>query len=294
MTQENCDKKNILIVAGPTASGKSARAIELALERNGVIVNCDSLQIYNGLPILTAQPTQKDFETAPHRLYSYLHPNESCSAGNWRELVEPILYEIINEGKIPIITGGSGLYIKALTEGLSPIPDVPQDIRDKSVELQKLLGNPNFHSELAKRDPEMANKLHPYHTARLVRAWEVFETTGKSLNEWQQKKRLSPPENWRFEIEVLIPERTVLHQRCNERLIQMLKNGVLDEIEEFNKKIQDSYIRPNVPLLKALGYKPLLEYIQGKKSKNSALEEAQAKTRQYAKQQVTWFRHQLR
>ncbi len=284
------NKQTIHIIAGPTASGKSARAIERAEKSNGVIINCDSLQIYDGLQILTAQPSPEDLKKTPHKLYSHLHPNQACSAGNWRELVEPLIHKTLNEGKIPIIVGGSGLYIRALTDGLSPMPDVPQDVRKAAMEIYDKLGAEEFYKQLKKRDPEMAARFHVNHKARLVRAWEVLDATGKSLAEWQKLTRLKPPENWDFKIEVIIPERAILHQRCNDRFEWMLENGALEETEDFSKRTD---LNHNIPMLKALGYRELLNYINGETSKETAIEKAQARTRQYAKQQVTWFRNQI-
>ncbi len=286
-------KHIIHIIAGPTASGKSARALELAKQTGGVIINCDSMQIYDGLKTLTAQPPESDLRQAPHLLYSHLHPNDTCSAGTWREIVEPIIHELLEQGKPPIIVGGTGLYIKALTHGLSPMPDIPQKIRNAAVKKQEELGNPAFHEMLAKHDPIMAQRFHPFHTARLVRAWEVLQATGKSLSEWQKLPLLSPPDNWEFDIEIIIPERPVQHQRCNDRFLWMMDNGILEEVEQFNQLIENGDIRGNVALVKALGYRPLLSYIKGEMSKNEAIEQSQARTRQYAKQQVTWFRNQI-
>lgn len=293
MLETRNNKKIVHIIAGPTASGKSARAIERAKELNGVIINCDSMQIYDGLKILTAQPPADDQGSTPHTLYSHIHPNQVCSAGNWRELAEPVIQSVLAEGKTPIIVGGSGLYIKALTDGLSPMPDVPQAVRDEAVSLQKKLGNPGFYEALHKRDPIMAERFHPFHTARLVRAWEVLEATGMSLAEWQKKDRLAPPDNWHFEIEVIIPPRPVLHERCNMRFLAMMEMGVLDEVAAFAERVEKGEIRADVPLTKALGYKQLLSYIRGELDKEEAITQAQAKTRQYAKQQVTWFRNQI-
>lgn len=292
-SEKQNEQTTIHIVAGPTASGKSARAIELAQEHNGVIVNCDSLQIYDGLHLLTAQPDQNDLETVPHELYSALHPNDVCSAGNWREYVEPVLEGIVESGKTPIICGGTGLYIKSLTEGLSPMPDIPDDVRARAVALQKELGNPEFHKELAKRDPVMAERFHPFHTARLVRAWEVLDATGKSLSEWQKLDRLAPPEHWRFEIHKIIPERPVLRDRCDFRFDWMIENGALEEVENFQNRIENGEIDAGVPLTKALGFKPLRDYIKGVMTKDEAIERSKADTRQYAKRQTTWFRNQL-
>ncbi len=293
MTQKTQETKIIHIIAGPTASGKSARALKLASELDGVIINCDSLQIYDGMQTLTAQPAEEDLNAAPHLLYSHLHPNDVCSAGNWREIVEPVIRDVLAKGKAPIIVGGSGLYIRALTDGLSPMPDIPQEVRDAAGQKQKALGNPAFHAELERRDPVMASRFHPYHTARLVRAWEVLEATGKSLSEWQKESRSAPPEDWDFDIEVIIPERSVQHQRCNDRFVWMMDHGILEEVEHFRSRIDSGEVHENVPLVKALGYKELLAYIRGESSKEEAVEKAQARTRQYAKQQVTWFRNQV-
>ena len=286
-------KNTIHIIAGPTASGKSARALELAEQTGGVIINCDSMQIYDGLQTLTAQPPENDLSQAEHLLYSHLHPNDTCSAGTWREIVEPLIHDLLEQGKTPIIVGGTGLYIKALTHGLSPMPDIAQDIRDAAVKKQAELGNPAFHEMLAKHDPVMAERFHPFHTARLIRAWEVLEATGKSLSEWQKLPLRSPPDGWEFDVEIIIPERPVQHQRCNDRFLWMMDNGILEEVEQFNKRIENGEIRSNVALVKALGYRQLLSYIKGEISKDKAIDLSQAQTRQYAKKQVTWFRNQI-
>ncbi len=283
-------KQTIHIIAGPTASGKSAYALDLAKKINGVIVNCDSLQIYDGLHLLTAQPPQEDCARAPHKLYSHLHPNEACSAGSWREMVEPLIHETLENGQTPIIVGGTGLYIKALTDGLSPMPDIPQEIRDRLTAHYNDIGAEEFYAELKSRDPEMADRFHVNHKARILRAMEVLEATGKSLAHWQKLSRLAPPDHWDFNIKIIIPDRPVLHQRCNDRFLWMIENGALEEVEAFSKRTD---IKENIPLLKALGYRELLGYINGKTSKEDAIEKAQARTRRYAKQQVTWFRNQI-
>lgn len=266
----------------------------LAAEKNGVIINADSMQVYDGLPTLTAHPSKEDKETHPHELYGALHPNENCSAGNWREMVEPLITQILEEGKTPIVVGGSGLYIHALIEGLSPIIDIPEDIRAAAGQIQKELGNPAFHAELAKRDPVMAERLDPFNTARLVRAWEVLEATGKSLAEWQEMPRIGPPENWQFDITLVMPERDVLYDRCNQRFEWMLENGALEELEEFNQAVENGDINANALLNNALGAKPLSAYLQGKMSKEDAITQGQGETRRYAKRQVTWFKHQIK
>jgi tRNA dimethylallyltransferase len=287
------DRQTIHIIAGPTASGKSARALEVALAEDGEIVNCDSMQVYDDLPLLTAQPPAEDRDVVPHHLYGALHPNDVCSAGNWREMAEPLLHDILETNKTPIVVGGSGLYIKALMEGLSPMPDIPQDVRTAVVERYEEIGAEAFYKELEMRDPIMAARFHINHKARTIRAMEVLEATGKSLAEWQKETRLSPPKHWRFEVEVIIPERPILHERCNTRFEWMMDHGVLEEIESFAARVEGGRVKNGVPLTKALGYQPLLAYIKGEMSREEAISQSQARTRQYAKQQVTWFRNQL-
>lgn len=287
------ENSKIYIVAGPTASGKSARAMEIAAAHDGVIINCDSVQIYDGLPILTAQPSEDDFATIPHLLYNHLHPNEVCSAGNWREMVFPIIEDVLANNQTPIITGGTGLYIKALIDGLSPIPDIPQDIRDAVVAKYEELGADEFYALLEKRDPVMAARFHPNHKARLIRALEVLEATGKSLAEWQKIERDGPPPSWEFEVIKVMPERETLYERCNARFEWMMDNGALEEVEAFMPRLENGEINAGVPITKALGLKPLISYIKGEIDRDEAITLGQNETRRYAKRQSTWFKNQL-
>lgn len=283
----------IHLVIGPTASGKSAFALDLAKKTNGIIVNADSRQVYSDLPILTAQPSQEEKESIPHELYGVLDPNETCSAGIWRSMAQGVIEKILAHGKTPVVVGGTGLYIKALTEGLSPIPLVPEHIRIAAIQKQQELGNPAFHAALAERDPAMAARFHPHHTARLVRAWEVLEATGKSLSEWQKEAKDAPPPEWIFETHKIMPERDILNQRCDERFLKMLEEGVLEEVRGFDRKITGREVAADAPLTRSLGFRPLQDYVQGRISREEAIERAQSETRQYAKRQVTWFRNQL-
>jgi len=267
--------------------------MDLARKTNGVIINADSIQLYDALPILTAQPTAEDKAEIPHLLYGTRNPNDPCSAGNWREEVIPIIEDVLKNGQTPIICGGTGLYIKSLIKGLSPMPDIPQDIRDQANETQKKLGNPAFHAELEKIDPIMAARFHPGHTARLIRAFEVITTTGKSLAEWQKLPLEAPPEHWDFKLEKIIPERAILYERCNKRFEIMLEKGALDEVTKFAAKIKKGEINKGTPITKALGFKDLRAYLNGEISKDEAIIAAQTATRHYAKRQTTWFRNQL-
>lgn len=286
--------KTVHIIAGPTASGKSALAIKRAHELDGEIVNCDSRQIYNELPILSAQPSEADKAQAPHHLYGILHPNDTCSAGSWREMAMPIIEDILERGATPIITGGNGLYIKTLIEGLSPIPDVPDDIRAAAVARQAELGNPAFHAELEKRDPETAAKYHPMHTARLIHAWEILEATGKPLAYWQSLPKSAPPDDWVFNITIVMPDRENLYARCDARFEQMLEQGAMEELESFDRKVETGEISPDSVLIKTVGATALRAWRDGRITRDDAVKLAQTETRQYAKRQTTWFKNQMK
>lgn len=283
----------IHIIAGPTASGKSTKALEIARRENGVIINCDSLQIYNALPILTAQPSAEDHNAAPHALYNILHPNEQCSAGSWRARAMKEIETAFANNQTPIICGGTGLYIKTLMEGLSPMPEVPDEIREQTNALAEKLGSEGLHAELEKRDPEMAARFHPSHSARIIRAYEVLEATGKSLAHWQSLPLDGPPAHWHFEIHKIIPERELLKQRCDLRFEQMINNGALEEVSDLDARIQSGEIRETAMITKALGFKPLRSYMNGEISREEAISQGQLETRQYAKRQLTWLRNQL-
>ncbi len=283
-------EKAIHIIAGPTASGKSALAIDKALALNGVIINADSMQVYDALPILTAQPSDEDKQKAPHELYGMLDPNDPFSAGAWNERARELITQLLEEGKTPIVTGGTGLYLKALIEGFSPLPEVPDEVRARVTALQKELGNPGFYDALKKIDPVMASRFHPHHTARLVRAYEVIEATGKSLAEFQNIPPDKPPDDWIFDVTLVMPDRATLHKRCNERFVWMMENGAPEEIRTFDAL---GHIEPKALIHKALGAAPLRAWLAGHLSRDEAVSKAQTETRQYAKRQTTWFRNQI-
>ena len=284
----------IHVIAGPTASGKSALALDMAVQQGGVVINADSMQVYGALPVLTAQPGPEDKKIAPHILYGVLHPDEACSAGRWRAMAAGEIEKILAAGQAPIIVGGSGLYIKALIDGFSPIPNVPDDVRAKAIARQTELGNPAFHAELQSRDPVMAARFHPSHTARLVRAWEVLEATGKSLSEWQAMPKQTPPAHWRFDVTCVMPDRDTLNARCDGRFDSMMRSGVMEEIQGFADDLDAGRISAGALINKALGARSLLSYLKGALGKDEAVAAAKLETRQYAKRQMTWFRHQLR
>lgn len=282
--------KPVLVIGGPTASGKSGLALSVAQKKNGVIINADSMQLYQGLPILTALPSAADMALIPHKLYACFNENHVCSAAAWRDLALEEIEKAHAEKKLPIIVGGTGFYIKTLIKGLSPIPDIPHGLRGEISALQKKLGNPAFHEELKKRDPAMAEKLHPFNTQRLIRAWEVLEATGKSLAVWQSIPPVPPPAHLEFIMVTLLPKRDQLHRNCNTRFDQMMAAGALNEVRSFKEKTLPGQ---NAPLLKALGYPELSAHLEGKLGLEEAVSDAKTSTRHYAKRQVTWFKHQL-
>jgi tRNA dimethylallyltransferase len=256
---------------------------------NGVVINADSMQIYQGLPLLTAQPSTEDCARVPHRLYSVLAPADVCSAARWRDLAIDEILKAQAENKLPVIVGGTGFYLKTLLEGMSPIPEIPASFREEAAALQKQLGNPGFHQELAKRDPATAAKLDPFNTQRLIRAWEVLAATGKSLAAWQSSPRVGPPEDLRFLTVTLQPPRARLYAACDSRFIKMLELGALAEAKKFQAQAHEK-----TALSKALGYPELLAHIAGSITLPEAVTLAQQSTRNYAKRQTTWFRHQIK
>lgn len=280
--------QNVIVIGGPTASGKSGLALDIARRANGIIINADSMQVYDGLPRLTAQPDAADRAAAPHRLYGVLPPAQSCSAARWRDMALVAIDETLAAGRLPVVVGGTGFYIRTLTDGISPMPEVPANVRTRLAAQIEQEGNEAFHRRLAARDPVMAARLHPSNTQRLIRAMEVLEHTGKSLAEWQALPADGPPPHLRFIKVALLPPRDVLYPRCDKRFLQMIEDGVLDEVRAFPAPQETPW-----PLHKALGYPELRAYLDGTCTREDAIIQAQQSTRNYAKRQVTWFRHQM-
>lgn len=248
------------------------------------------MQVYAALPILTAQPSLEEKQDIPHQLYGLLHPDEKSSAGLWRAMAITAIEDALAQGKTPIIVGGSGLYIKALTEGFSPMPDVPDDIRIQATALCEELGAEKFHTMLQQRDPVMAARFHPNHSARLIRAYEILETTGQSLSVLQDMPKEEPPAHWHFDITLVMPEKKTLDARCDARFDWMMANGAIEEVREFSKRDD---VSADALIRKALGLFPLAQWLEGSLSKDASIERAKIDTRQYAKRQLTWFRHQI-
>ncbi len=280
-------KPDVVIVTGPTASGKSALALALARGRHGTVINADAMQTYDAFPVLTAQPSAKDRAFVPHRLYGVLPLREALSAARWRALAEAEIERCREQARLPILCGGSGLYLRSLMQGLAEIPSVPAALRARANDDWDRLGAAAFRARLAERDPEIVERLKPGDRQRHVRAWEVWLATGRPLSVWQQGKGLPSP--WRFASILLAPERGWLRHRIEARFDAMLKAGVLDEV----RAVLDSHPDPSWPGLKAHGAPEFFRHLRGELTLEEARRIAIDHTRQYAKRQMTWFRHQL-
>lgn len=280
---------NVLIVAGPTASGKSACAAAIAREFDGVVINADSMQVYRDLSIITARPPEAEMQAVPHRLYGVLDGADLCSAARWRDLALSEIRDALARGKLPILCGGTGLYIRALTEGLSDIPDIPDTVRDAVRDRGDRLGSAALHAELAGRDPVMAARLNPGDSQRVARALEVVLATGRSLADWQGRPGDGSPDGLRFLTIALLPPRQQLYDTINDRFRHMMDIGAVDEVRDLMARNLD----PRLPVMKALGVPEVMAHLRGEMSLATALETGATKTRQYAKRQMTWLKRQI-
>ena len=279
----------VVLIAGPTASGKSALALWLAEKTGGIVINTDSRQVYRDLRIITARPTLDEEARAPHRLYGHVDAAKNCSAGHWVTDAATALAEARAQNRPAIFVGGSGLYFKALTRGLSAVPPVPPEIRESVRARLERNGVEALHAELAARDPASAERLKPRDRTRIARALEVIEATGRSLTDWHRDglPPLLPP--GQFSAVFLAPERETLYAGIDARFEAMLAAGALDEVAQLGARKLD----PLLPAMKAHGVPALLSHLRGEIRLDEAAEIGRADTRHYAKRQFTWFRHQL-
>ncbi len=278
-----------ILIAGPTASGKSALALAFAELTRGIIINADSMQVYRELRILTARPSDEEEAAAPHRLYGHVASTEAYSVARWLVDMSRILDEARQLGRRPIVVGGTGLYFKALTEGLSPVPPVPGDVRAHWRREAERLGTTALHAALADRDPIMAARLDPADAQRVTRALEVIEATGRSLAEWQKAmgpKLIDPDHALKIAIQ---PPRHVVHARCDLRFEQMMASGALDEVH----RLMQLGLDPVLPAMRAIGVAPLAAYLSGRISRPEAIALGQTETRQYVKRQETWLKRNM-
>ena len=288
MTSEVTSSKAVLI-AGPTASGKSALALELAQKTGGVVINTDSMQVYRDLRIITARPTMEEEARAPHRLYGHIDASVNFSAGAWVADATKVLAEARAEKRLAVFIGGSGLYFKALTRGLSAVPPIPPEVREAVRARLERDGVEALHGELVRRDPVSAERLRPRDRTRIARALEVVEATGRTLPDWHREGL--PPLLPRSEFTALFlaPERDQLYARIDARFGAMLDAGALEEVAALAARKLD----PLLPAMKAHGVPALIRHLKGEITREEAAEIGRADTRHYAKRQFTWFRHQL-
>ena len=282
-------KPDAILIAGPTASGKSAVALALAEELGGTIINADSMQVYRDLRVITARPRPAEELRVPHMLYGHVDAAENYSVGRWCVDVSAALDEVKRSERLPIIVGGTGLYFKALTRGLSAIPPIPSQIRANVRERLEADGTAALYAELRNRDPTSAQRLMPNDRARVSRALEVILATGRSLTDWHRdgmKPVLEPDRAVKTFLDV---DRAVLYRRIDARFEAMLAAGALDEVRALNRRGLD----PALPAMKAHGVPWLIRHVRGEIDLAAAAAEAKRDTRRYSKRQATWFRNQL-
>jgi tRNA dimethylallyltransferase len=280
------DAASVLLIAGPTASGKSALALELADAFGGTVINADSQQIYRDLRILTARPDATAEARAPHRLYGFLDAAERGSVADWRALALGEIAAATGAGRLPILVGGTGLYLRALENGLAPVPKIPEAVRQESLELHRLLGGAGFREQLARLDPAGAERLFAGDRQRLVRAYEVVRATGMPLSAWQRRPHPSSP--YHYSTILVMPPREKLYAACDARFVRMIEADALGEAAALARRSLD----PGLPAMKAVGVPELLRYLHGEMTLEATIAAGQRATRQYAKRQMTWFRHQ--
>jgi tRNA dimethylallyltransferase len=279
-----------VLIAGPTASGKSALALELAERFGGVIVNADSMQVYRDLRIITARPTPEEEKRTRHRLYGFVDAAENYSVGRWCRDVEEALKEARSQGHMPILVGGTGLYFKALTTGLAAVPPIPADIRAELRSRLQREGPPALHAELARLDPTTAHRVTINDRSRISRALEVVLATGRPLSDWHIEG-LPPLIDSKRVAKVFIScERKELVRRIERRFAAMLKSGALEEVRRLAARGLD----PSLPAMKAHGVPWLIRHLDGEISLEAAVAGAVMDTRRYAKRQLTWFRNQMK
>lgn len=278
-----------ILIAGPTASGKSALALEVVKNIDGVIINADSMQVYHDLRVITARPSIAEENAAPHYLYGHVDGGDNYSVGRWLADVTPLLDELKGKRQVPVIVGGTGLYFKALSEGLSDIPPVPEDVRQQVRQNAEGRETPLLYADFAVRDPETAARISPTDRQRILRALEVLAATGRSLASFRSRKKPGPLHKADVTRLFIAPDRGELNQKIDARFMHMMEQGALAEVERLAARGLDS----TLPLMRSHGTPWLIRHLQGEIGLDEAIAGAQTDTRHYAKRQLTWFRHQL-
>jgi tRNA dimethylallyltransferase len=278
-----------LLIAGPTASGKSALALRLARKLGGTVINCDSMQVYRDLSIITARPTPEEAAAAPHALYGHVDGAVNYSAGQFARDALPVLEKLASAQRIPILTGGTGLYFRALTEGLSQMPVVPEEVRRAVREAAEGRATPDLHAELDRKDSASAAGLRPTDRQRILRALEIIAATGQPPAYFHGLREAAPLAGWRLARVFLAPDRDWLKARIDDRFDAMMARGAPDEVATLAGRGLD----PALPVMRAHGVPGLIGYLSGAVSLDQAVERGKADTRAYVKRQFTWFRNQM-
>lgn len=282
--------QNIIVIAGPTASGKSALALDLAKTYNGVVVNADASQVYEHIPTISAAPSVEDRKIAEHQLYCYLDEAVNGNVCMWLDLAVDCVHKIWQEGKTPIFVGGSGMYIDNLINGVTPIPETPSEIRKQVANEMQKQGLSSIYQKLCKIDDKTSIMLKANDKTRICRAYEIWLSTGKTISFWYQQPMLRKlPEATFFSIS-LLPEKKILDERCRIRFSKMIENGAIDEV----KYLLSRNLSPSLPAMSAKGVPEIISALKGEISITQAAELAVLHTRQYAKRQLTWFRNKLK
>jgi tRNA dimethylallyltransferase len=289
MMDDPSKNNDAILITGPTASGKSALALAFAQRYDGVVINADSMQVYDTLRVVTARPSEADMGGIEHALYGHVPAGRNYSTGDWLREMDLLIARLKLQGRLPVVVGGTGLYFKAVTGGLSDMPAIPDALRQKLRARQEEQGAEVLHAELSGLDPAAALRLNPSDGQRIVRALEVFLTTGRSILEFQKASGpviIDPSRSLKL---VVLPERQVLHDRINRRFAMMMDEGAVEEIEA----LLALDLAPDMPAMKAIGVKQIADMLAGRVDRAEAIERASAATRQYAKRQMTWFRNQM-
>jgi tRNA dimethylallyltransferase len=274
----------LAVIAGPTASGKSALALALAQQIGGVIVNADSAQVYRDLRVLSAAPTDEDLRRAEHRLYGIQDGALPCSAADWAAMAAREIAELHADGRVPILVGGTGLYLRTLLDGIAPVPAIDPVVRTR---VRETMVDEN-HAKLRALDPAAAARLKPNDSARINRALEVILSTGRTLAEWQKERESGIGDRVELRAIILLPPRKWLYARCDERFARMIEEGAVTEVEALLGR----KLNPNLPVMRAIGVRQISSYLLGEHSLDEAVMAGQQATRRYAKRQYTWFAHQ--
>jgi tRNA dimethylallyltransferase len=274
----------VALIAGPTASGKSALAVRLAQKADGIVINADASQVYSDLTVLSARPTEEDMAGVPHRLFGHIDGAEACTAARWAAEARQEIATAHAAGTLPILVGGTGLYLRTLLDGIAPVPDIDPDIRA----IARALPVAEAHAALTREDPIAAARLAPADTTRVARALEVVRSTGSPLADWQRDKRGGIGATIALRPMLLLPPRDWLIARCDRRFDQMVEGGAVEEVEHLLAR----HLAPDLPVMRAIGVREISAWLAGEIDREAMLERGRTSTRQYAKRQYTWFANQ--